>query len=154
MSIKCTDSFFTAPLYTPIPVSTVTSTENPTIDYNEGTAPTGVQLEFQNTGSLKSGFYIANYGEFWFGGTSVGNTLFQITYPIDTNDSIILDTNPKTRSVKIYDNSATAFIDIGGYLNSGAVWPMLYPGVNQWSWDIDWAANWNNPRYYSRYWGV
>lgn len=153
--IECEDGMFSSPAYVTIPVAVLQTMTNPIIDYSDGTAPAGIELTFQNTtGVSKTGFSISNHSEFWHAGSGDVNNLFQVTYAIDANDIIVLSTHPKNRSIMMYDNSAGIWIDIAGYLNSGAVWPMLYPGVNQFAWSLNWVTSWTVTRYIPRYWGV
>lgn len=152
--IECEDSLFSAPSYITIPIASITGLTNPVINYPDGTAPAGIELTFQNLSSSQTGFSISNHSEFWHFGSGDVNNLFQITYPIDNGDTVSIVTHPKSRSVTMYDSSAAAWIDIAGYLNAGAVWPMLYPGVNQFAWSLSWVATWGVTRYIPRYWGV
>lgn len=156
VTIECQEGVFSSPNYVDIPVSDLQGMTNPIINYPDGTAPAGLELTFKNLVTSKTGFSISNHSEFWHSGSGDVNNLFQITYTIDPNDIVVIVTHPRNRSIMFYDDSTTTWIDITGYLNAGAVWPMLFPGVNQFAWSLNWVTTpgWTLARYIPRYWGV
>lgn len=153
--IECEDGVFSGPDAVSIPTASFTGQTVPIFNYMDGTAPAGFELSFQNTtGVSKTGFSITGHSEFWHAGSGDVNNTFQIVYPIDNLDIITINTHPKVRSIMMHDNSTGFDIDLSGYLNAGAVWPVFYPGVNTFTWDLNWVTTWVLARYIPRYWGV
>lgn len=149
--IECTDGVFTSPIPVNIPVATL-NTLSPVIVYNEGTAPTGMVLIFEVTVN-HSNFSITNHGKAWHSGSGAVNNNFTVTYPFLDNDIVTLSTHPKDKRLTVLRGANT--VDLAGYLNSGAVWPQLYSGVNAFGWTFDntWML-WTGASYIPRYWGV
>lgn len=149
--IECQDGAFSAPASIAIPIATL-GTLTPVINYEEGTAPAGMDLQFTVT-TNHSGFSITEYSKFWaVGGADVHNA-FTITFAFLTGDVVNLSTHPKKRRLTVTRAGVTT--DLAGYLNAGAIWPKLYTGVNAFTWTFasSWMT-WNVASYTPRFWGV
>ena len=151
MVIECQEGAFVSPLSIGVPIPTL-NTLNPVINYEEGTAPTGLDIQFTVT-SNHNNFTISEYSKFWaVGGADVHN-VFTVTYAFLTGDVVNISTYGKTKKITRTRGGVT--LDISGYLNAGAVWPKLFSGVNAFSWTF--ASSWmtfNSVKYTPRYWGV
>lgn len=152
LTIECEDGYFEAPAALDIPVDAETlELEQPILVYEEGDAPTGFKLEFEVT-SNNSFMQILNYSALHSGRGSVSN-IFTVTYPMVTGDLVTLNTHPSDRRITLI--RGTEMIDLAGYVNAGAVWPMLQPGVNVFEWFF--GSSWmtfTRLSYIPRYWGV
>lgn len=152
ITIKCMTGDFYSPDDITIPSANLTST--PIITYNEGDAPTGLDLKFTYTAvASRSSFTITKHNQLWETGTTQLENVFTVNYTMQTNDIITISTHPSNKRVKLKRGSTT--YDLAGYINSGAVWPKLYPGVNYFEWDLSttWLT-WTYATYQPRYWGV
>lgn len=143
MTVECEDGEFVAPLAVDIPFANL-NTLTPIINYEDGTAPTGFELQFTVTAN-HTGFSI----------TSPGNNYnaFSTTFPFLTGDVVTISTQQRDKRLTVLRSSV--LYDIAGYINAGAVWPKLYPGVNSFTWDfaVAWRT-WISATYVPRYWGV
>lgn len=141
--VECEDGEFSAPLSVDIPFSDL-ETLLPVINYEDGTAPTGFLLGFTVTAN-HSGFLISNELN--------NNNEFEIDFEFLTGDTVVVSTQHKEKYIHM--TRAAELIDIAGYLNSGAIWPKLYPGVNpfEWNFEASWM-DWDSASYIPRYWGV
>ena len=151
MTIDCVDGELSAPYSFAIPLTTLVGTTGIAINYEEGTAPTGLDLQFIITATA-DGFNISNYVQTWYNGVSALNQ-FGISYEFLVGDVITISTQPRNRSLSVV--RAGVKKDLAGYINQGAVWPRLYPGVNifDWTFASSWMT-WNSASYVPRYWGV
>ena len=151
ITIECVDGELVAPKAVNIPFPRL-SVPQPVITYEAGTAPTGLDLVFTVTEN-HSNFTISNHAKVWHKGNGNIQTEFSVTYDFLVGDVISISTYQGERRISLL-RSSTAY-DLAGYLNSGAVWPRLYPGVNVFDWDIevDWMA-WTSASYLPRFWGV
>lgn len=149
--VECEHGELVAPEAVHIPFSVIDSPQ-PLIAYPEGTAPAGLDLQFEVT-TNHSNFSIFNHAQVWHASEGAVDTLFKVTYAFLDGDVITISTHPRERRITLLRGATT--YDIAGYLNAGAVWPRLYSGVNVFSWDIevDWV-NWLSASYTPRYWGV
>lgn len=153
MTIECVEGEFTAPFAIDIPFVNLNTTQ-PVITYEDGTAPTGFELQFNYTAVAgRAGFTIFNHSRVWFVGASQAYNEFTVTYPLVTNDVITISTQPKNKRLTLLRSGVTH--DLAGYVNGGAVWPRLYPGVNTFEWDLSstWMT-WVSASYTPKYWGV
>lgn len=143
MTVECEDGEFLAPFAVDIPLSDLTTLE-PIINYEDGTAPTGFEFQFNVT---------ANHTGFTISSPANDNNEFNLNYPFLIGDVVTVSTQPKDKRVTLLRAAVT--YDIAGYVNSGAVWPKLYPGVNafEWTFEASWMT-WVYARYIPRYWGV
>jgi hypothetical protein len=151
MTIECQEGEFVSPKSVNIPFSDLTSLQ-PIINYNEGTAPTGLDLQCTVT-AIQSGFAITEHSKFWdVSGVEVHN-VFQVIYPFLVGDVINISTSMKNK--RITRTRAGVTLDIAGYINAGAVWPKLYSGVNTFHWTFasSWMT-WTAASYIPKYWGV
>lgn len=151
VTIECQDGAFSAPASITVPLATL-NTLTPVINYEEGTAPAGMDLQFTVTAN-HTGFSITEYSKFWaVGGADVHN-LFSVSYAFLTGDLVKIATHPKKRSLTVTRGGVTK--DLAGYLNAGAIWPKLYTGVNAFTWTFasSWMT-WTLVSYTPRYWGV
>lgn len=151
MTIECNTGEFVAPEAINIPLVDLNSGQ-PKISYDEGTAPTGFDLQFTVTAS-RAGFNILNHSRVRSFSSDPVSTKFQLAYPLIAGDIIMMSTRHKNKRV-ILSRSGIAY-DLAGYINPGAVWPKLYSGVNTFDWDIllSWV-NFTGANYVPRYWGV
>lgn len=151
LTLECITGDFYSPVNVSIP-TTELDTSQPKITYENGTAPTGLDLQFTVTSPVAS-FSFSNYGKFWYSGTSGLSTLFQVTYSFLAGDVVTLKTHPKEKKINLLRSAIN--YDLAGYINSGAVWPKLFSGVNAFDWTIlsTWATI-NSASYTPRYWGV
>lgn len=154
MTIECENGEFSAPNSINIPVAELNST-HPVINYEEGTAPTGLDLKFTYTPAAPgTGFNIHGHSQFWHSGSnaSVSNN-FTLTFPFLTGDVVTISTNSRNKRIVVLRGATE--IDVTGYINAGAVWPKLYPGVNTffWSFASSWMT-WVSASYTPKYWGV
>ena len=151
LTIECEKGEFNAPEAVDIPLALLDPSKV-VIPYQEGTAPAGLEMQWTVT---------ANHNDFAFfdhshvrrqGGVQPSNR-FEVTYPFLDNDIITLNTHPGERQV--YVTRASVVTDLAGYLNAGAVWPKLYPGINAFEWNVapGWMV-WDYARYTPRFWGV
>lgn len=151
LTIECEDGYFYAPEPLEVPLSLLLSAQ-PIITYEKGTAPTGFTLEFV-VSAPNSFFEILNHSKFWHSGRGDVANIFKVTYGLTYGDTVVLNTTPTDRSI-VLTRGGNKF-DLAGYLNAGAVWPQLYPGVNvfEWFFDDSWMA-FTKMSYTPRYWGV
>lgn len=153
LTIECEAGELSSPHNTNIPLSTL-DTDHPIINYEDGTAPTGLNLQFTYTATENgTGFTILNHSKFWYSGVSDVYTMFDLTFEFLTNDVITIATHPGEKRITLFRDPDT--FDIAGYINAGAVWPKLYTGVNtfEWTFDASWME-WNSASYVPRFWGV
>lgn len=151
ITIECEDGYFYAPEALEMPLALL-GYEQPVLTYEKGTAPTGFQLEFTVT-FPNTFFQIFNHSKFWHAGRGDVTNIFKVTYPMVVGDKITLSTVPTDKRITLL-RGVTEF-DLAGYLNAGAVWPLLYPGVNSFEWFF--GSSWMNfdrMSYIPRYWGV
>lgn len=154
VSIECDDGEFSAPNSIAIPITDIDKAV-PIINYHEGTAPTGLDLKFKYvSGSPGSGFSIFNHSKVWNPDKVVPlANIFEFVYPFANNDIITLSTHPKKKRLTLL--RGTTEYDLAGYVNGGAIWPKLYPGVNTFEWTLDAAwVQWISASYVPKYWGV
>lgn len=151
MTIECETGEFSSPVELVIPTSEV-NTLHPIINYEEGTAPTGMELTFTVTAS-HDGFSISNHSRFWHAGEGDVSNVFQMSYPLITGDVVTFCTQPRDKHITLVRSLVT--YDLAGYINAGAVWPKLYSGVNTFDWDFSssWMT-WTSATYIPKYWGV
>jgi hypothetical protein len=151
MTILCDDGELSGPKAVSIPLSTL-NTLTPTIVYGDGTAPTGLDLQFTCTAG-HSGFTISDHAKFWYSGTTAVDNDFTLTYSFLTNDVVTISTGPNKKRITMVRSSVT--YDLSGRINAGAVWPKLHAGVNVFTWDFasSWMT-WNSASYIPKYWGV
>lgn len=164
MIVECQDGSFSAPKPVSIPFEEI-QTVDPIINYEEGTAPTGLDLQFSvhapfgeyadglAVGAIPTMFNITEYSKFWaMSGAEVHN-LFQVSFPFAVGDVINMSTYPKKRRITVTRGSVVT--DLAGYVNAGSVWPKLFPGVNSFHWTLDstWMT-WVSATYVPRFWGV
>lgn len=142
MTIKCEEGEFSSPSGIGIPFSDI-GTIQPIINYEDGTAPTGLDLQFTVTANKADGFNIFNNEGLWF----------EVGFAFLIGDVVTISTQQKNKRVSLVRGGLE--YDLAGYINGGAVWPKLYPGVNafEWSFDSSWIT-WNAASYIPRYWGV
>lgn len=151
ITITCVDGEFTAPFAVDIPFVDLDSAQ-PVINYEDGTAPTGLDLQFTVTAPVP-GFIIFNHSRVWFDGVADIFNEFELTYPLIADDVVTISTQTKNKRITLL-RSAVEY-DLAGYINAGAVWPKLYPGVNTFEWDIeDTWMTWDSASYFPKYWGV
>lgn len=151
LTIECVEGDLASPFVVNIPIGTL-NTLNPVIVYEDGTAPTGLDLVINVTAN-HSGFLISNHSKFWHSGSADVVNQFQVTYAFLTGDQIFISTHPRNKRILLV--RAGVQYDLAGYINAGAVWPKLYSGVNSFTWTF--AASWmtfTSASYYPRYWGV
>lgn len=158
MVIECQDGAFSAPLAVPIPIPSITAAGPSTpdhdvlINYEEGSAPAGLDLKLTVTAS-QNGFSISEHSKFWSVGGVEPSNAFQVTYAFLVGDVITISTHPKRKRINLLRGSVNT--DLAGYLNAGAVWPKLYTGVNAFKWNFTSAwMTWNTATYTPRFWGV
>lgn len=151
MTIECEDGELSAPNPVTIPLSTLNNT-TPVINYDEGTAPAGLELKFRAI-AAGSGFTISNHARVWFVGATQVYNQFALTYSFLTNDEVTISTHPHDKRVSLLRGATT--YDLAGYLNAGAVWPKLYSGVNtfEWNFSAGWML-WLSASYIPKFWGV
>lgn len=151
ITIECKDGALFGPIDIGIPTATLNTTD-PVINYQEGSAPTGLDLKFNVTASV-SGFSITNYGRVHRLTAVPISNKFELTYPLVSGDQITLSTQPGSRRLTLLRSSVVT--DLAGYINIGAVWPLLYPGVNTMTWTLgsSWLS-WVTATYRPRFWGV
>lgn len=143
LTVECEDGEFVSPFSVDIPISDLNTLE-PIINYEDGTAPTGFEFQFNVT---------ANHTGFTISSPANDNMEFNLNYPFIIGDVVTVSTQPRDKRVTLF--RASVLYDIAGYVNSGAVWPKLYPGVNAFEWDFaaSWMT-WATAFYIPRYWGV
>ena len=151
LTIECDFGDFYAPIATSIPVAEL-NTLTPKITYENGTAPTGLDLQFTVT-AVQSSFKFEKHNKLWYAGNTDINTKFEVTYGLLIGDVITINTHPKDRRINLLRSSVN--YDLAGYINTGAVWPRLFSGVNAFEWTVSntWATV-NSASYIARYWGV
>lgn len=151
MTIECEDGEFSAPKLVNIPLTDL-NTLHPILNYDEGTAPTGLDLKF-SVGSSTAAFTISNHSRSWYSGVGNLSNVFTLTYPFISGDVVTISTQPTNKRITLL--RAAVLYDLAGYINGGAVWPKLYPGVNAFDWTF--AASWMtwvSASYIPKYWGV
>lgn len=151
LTINCDQPYFTSPRAIGIPFVDLDKA-HPLVNYEDGTAPTGMNLNFTVTGP-HAGFSISNYGRLWYAGNTPVSNLFAVTYSFLAGDEITLVTDEGSQQITL--TRAAVDYDLAGYLNKGAVWPVLFSGVNFFDWDITSAwATMVTATYIPKYWGV
>lgn len=151
--IECQEGAFAAPKATNIPLASLV-TLNPIINYDDGTAPTGLDLKIKVI-AARNTFSITEHSKLWaVGGVDVHNK-FEINWALFPDDQITISTYPRNRRVTMFRPSSGVTVDMAGSLNAGAVWPKLYSGVNTFTWTFDsnWTT-WLSASYVPRFWGV
>jgi hypothetical protein len=153
ITIECEDGELTSPNSIAIPIVDL-SKAKPIIEYPDGTAPTGLDLKFKYvSGSTGSGFSIFGHSKVWSSGPDAIYNVFELVYPFINNDIITLSTHPKNKRLIL--TRAEVDYDLAGYVNGGAIWPKLFPGVNAFEWTLDDAwVQWISASYVPKYWGV
>jgi hypothetical protein len=151
LTIECRDGDLVSPMAIDIPFASLAA-DSPIINYSEGTAQTGLDLQFSVDSSV-AGFSFSEFGKAWHLGTEDVHNLFHVTYPLIADDVITLGTTTRYKRLTLL--RGVVEYDLAGYINPGAVWPKLYPGVNIFDWDITstWMT-WISASYTPRYWGV
>lgn len=150
ITIECNDGYLVGPASIPIPLE-IFADDGTTIDYKDGSAPAGVDLQF-TVDSSHSDFTISDH-RFWHAGSGELQSDFTITFDFLADDVVTISTHPGARRVSLLRSAVT--YDLAGYLNAGAVWPKLFSGVNVFSWDLAAAwMTWDSASYIPRYWGV
>lgn len=153
ITIECEDGYFEAPYELEIPTDTgLLEAAQPILTYEEGDAPTGFKLEFNVTGN-NSLMQIYNHAKAWHSGRGDVSNIFKVTYPMITGDVVTINTHPNDKRITVVRGLET--LDLAGYVNAGAVWPKLYPGVNVFDWFF--GSSWmsfTRFSYIPRYWGV
>lgn len=161
ITIRCKTGDFYAPESIEIPLGTINNTLTPIISYNEGDAPTGLDLQIKYTGTtVTNNFTISKHNAFWYNGDSSVNNNFTVTYTpgFVLNDIITISTNPRSKKITLLRGTTT--YDLAGYINSGAVWPKLYPGVNYFEWTFKHTGmtgawmEWISASYTPKFWGI
>lgn len=151
VTIESEEGDFVGPFAVDIPLATL-DTDTPVIMYDEGSAPTGLDLVFDVT-AIQSGFIISNHSEFWHAGSADITNEFEVTYPFLVGDEVFISTHPRNKRITLI-RSAVEY-DLAGYINAGAVWPKLYSGVNSFEWSLlDTWMTFSSASYIPRYWGV
>jgi len=151
LDIECNEGDLKGPNAFDIPIATL-NTLTPVINYEKGSAPTGLDLTYAVT-ATHSGFTISNHAEFWHVGDADVNNQFIVSYTFLNGDIITLSTHPRNK--RLIRTRSGVDLDLAGYINPGAVWPKLYSGVNSFSWTF--ASSWGHftaASYIPRYWGV
>lgn len=152
MTVVCEDGYLTSPRTINIPLASLDTLE-PVIVYEEGTAPTGFDIQFEVTANHATGFKFFNHAKGWHVGNVDVSNEFHVDYPLLIDDVVTISTTPKGRRISLLRAAVT--YDLSGYINAGAVWPKLYSGVNTFEWDL--SDTWmqiNSASYVPRYWGV
>lgn len=127
-------------------------TATPVLDYSDGTAPTGLDLVFE-VSATHSNFTIYGHNKLWYTGEGAVDNHFNVTYDFLAGDIITMSTTPRNERLTLLRDDVT--YDLAGYINSGAVWPRLYSGVNSFSWDLTGSwMDWVSGSYTPRFWGV
>lgn len=155
LGIKCRTSEFYSPEELSIPLADL-AVASPVISYLEGDAPTGFTVVIEYTSvTPETEFVISDYGKFWFDtryAVSVFNE-FRITHSLEQDDILTISTHVGSRRVTLTRDAVD--YDLAGYLNGGAVWPKLYPGVNTFDWTFDdTKMDLVSASYIPRFWGV
>lgn len=143
LTILCDYPEFSGPMAIDIPVATL-DTLTPTINYPDGTAPTG--LNFQIT-------FTATPAAPNFSMTDATEHVFTVAYALINGDVLTVSTHRGSRKVTVLRSSVT--YDVSGNVVAGAFWPRLYPGPNSFTWNAPVAGTTiNSASYIPRYWGV
>lgn len=151
ITIQCDDGQFSGPSSVPIPLITL-DTLTPVINYEMGTAPTGLDLVFEVTVNTSS-FNIFGHSTVRGRSNEPSVNQFLVTYPFLAGDVITMTTHPNNR--RILRDRGGVVLDLAGYISSGAVWPLLFPRVNSFQWTL--ASSWMtlvSASYVPKYWGV
>ena len=154
VTILCDNGELTAPEPLNIPLATL-DTLHPVINYEIGTAPTGIELKFEHTGASPIPYFtIYNHNRLWYQGTESITNFFEVDYELEPGDIVTITTDLGNRRIKLERDFD--ILDLAGYINPGAVWPKLYPGVTTWDWTFDTSSwmTWISAGYYPKYWGV
>jgi len=152
LTIECEDGYLYGPEAIDIPVDGFLNSEHPIINYTPGTAPTGFEMTFL-IGTEFSDFTISNHAKAWHSGSGEVSNVFTITYEFQEDDMFVLSTRPEDRRATL--KRGETYYDLAGFVNSGAVWPKLYPGVNTFDWTFsEFQATISKATYIPRYWGV
>lgn len=152
--IECKDGELEQPFVNTVPFA-VLDTTDPVFNYEDGTAPTGLDLHFEATED-HAGILIWDHARMWHAGTGTVENEFFVDFDFLIGDDVYISTHPKNKRITVVRTGGVpGTYDLSGYLNAGAVWPKLYSGVNTWRWDLNSSwANWISASYYPRYWGV
>lgn len=136
MTLSCLQQYFRAPAYLYIDPG---PQANPLID-NIGTAPAGFHMDVVFTAALTS----------WTLTDSLGKKML-ITYPFAIGDTLMLDTRPGFRSIKV--KRASVITNIIYALSADSVWHMLHGGDNIFTTSSA-AFTWGDVYYLPQYWGI
>lgn len=138
MNILCPDPFFEAPQET---IITNLPSIQPIIDDPLSSAPHGLRAEILFTGTV-SNFSLTD---------DTGNWAFTILQSFSPGDVLYLSSERNNRYLRyttsIYD------INIMEKIESGSVWPIVFPGQNRWRTSST-SYSWNSVQFKSAYWGV
>lgn len=149
--VNCDDGELSAPKAVNIPLIDL-SVLHPIVSYDDGTSPAGLELNLTIT-TNHSSFGIIDHGRQWYSQSDTVHNAFVVTYPFLVGDILTISTHPTDRKIEL--NRSSVIYDLAGYLNSGAIWPKLYFGVNTFSWNS--TPSWftmNSATYTPRFWGV
>jgi hypothetical protein len=80
------------------------------------------------------------------------NFTITLGWGVVANDRIIFSTDSKDR--QLYVLRGTTKIYIGDYIGLGSVWPVIFPGINTFSFSNNANLTWRSISYYPTYWGV
>ena len=108
----------------------------------QSTAPHGFQLELTATGT-NSFLQIAK--------PSDGDWVFRVTYFFIPGDKVFLSSEEDNKY--IYTSRSGAITQLGSSIVSGSLWPLLFPGFNQFELGpVNWTVD--GFYYYETHWGV
>lgn len=117
------------------------STVTPTFTDNVSSAPHGLRMTLTWTGSGVQPVW-RHIDNDWF---------FQIKYVFTTNDVLQLSTEEDNKYVFVQRAGVTT--NLAANIAAGSVWPIIFPGANQW---LVTSSNYTftSVDFYTTYWGV
>lgn len=144
ITIECNNPIFKG--VSPIEITLVdNTTELLTLPDSISTAPHGFTLKFRMTAAAAELNIHDPDGEWEFAVNISGGFL--------TNDVIEISSVYDNRYVTITRSSVTS--QIAEHIQPDSVWPIIFPGVNEFEFDQSNHADWQDvARYYPAYWGI
>lgn len=148
ITITCDDSMFKSPTRISYPTASLTNTSNLSIPDNVSTAPHGFifQLVVQT-----SPFYTLKI-------TDPGDAswAFEFSYPGGAQFLVgdVINFSSEYGSKDLYVTRSAVKTSLIGRITLGSAWPIIFPGVNRFSFTNPTLILFQDWEWYSTYWGV
>lgn len=145
MTVRCDEPMLKALEPVIIPVNTLNFTRAVIRD-DKSTAPHGFYFELNVTASITTVITITDPDD------SSWNFTIAPGWGLIAGDRLVLSSDFKDRQLYVL-RSGTKY-QIGDWIAAGSVWPIIFPGLNTFSFTHAAQLAWNACSYYPTYWGV